>query len=128
MALSEVGPRFITANLEWTGSSNVKVTANEEVTLRDGTAAYRTDIESNLGGKYTTQVVSAYKGGKLVSLYCDIPTVPIYYNMDKTVAEYEQECASIVQSLAFDSKKLRMAKEIAKHQDDWEVPCDRRSD
>jgi hypothetical protein len=118
MALSEVGPRFITANFEWMGSSNVTVTANEKITLRDGTAAYRTDIESNFSSKTRTQVVSAYKDGKLVSLYCDIPTDPIYFNMDRTMAEYKEECASIVQSLTFDSKELRMAKEIAKHQDD----------
>jgi CubicO group peptidase (beta-lactamase class C family) len=118
MALSEVGPRVIAANFEWTGSSNVTVTANEKITLRDGTAAYRTDIESNFGGKINTQVVSAYKDEKLVSLYCEFQTDPIFYNMDKTTAEYKQECASIVQSLTFDSQKLRMAKEIAKHQDD----------
>ena len=118
IALSEVGSRFVAANIERLGSSNVTVTANEKITLRDGTAAYRTNIESNFVSKARTQIVSAYKGGKLVSLYCDIPTDPIYYNMDRTVAEYKQECASIVQSLTFDSKELRMAKEIAKHKDD----------
>jgi hypothetical protein len=70
--------------------SNVKVISNKEITLKDGTKAYRTDIEWLFQGSFslTTLVVSAFKNGKWVFLTAHPWQAP-------------NEVASIVESLTF---------------------------
>jgi len=69
MTLADHGPKLYAPALEKFGS-NVKVISNKEVTLKDGTKAYRTDIkwlyEEDIW--VTTLVVSIFKDDKMVFL------------------------------------------------------------
>jgi len=87
--VADVGPRALAVALENVGS-NVKVISNKEITLKDGTKAYRTDIEWLFQGSFslTTLVVSAFKNGKWVFLTAHPWQAP-------------NEVASIVESLTF---------------------------
>lgn len=69
MKLADVGPKAYAVALENAGS-NVNVISNKEITLKDGTKAYRTDIKWLFQGSFslTTLVVSAFKDGKWVFL------------------------------------------------------------
>jgi len=69
MKLADVGPKAYAVALEGVGS-NVKVISNKEITLKDGSKAYRTDIEWLFRGSFslTTLAVSAFKDGKWVLL------------------------------------------------------------
>lgn len=48
--------------------SNITVTSNEKIALKDGTQAYRTDFESTMQNNQLmmTNLVSAYKNGKCI--------------------------------------------------------------
>jgi len=87
--LEDVGPKALAVALEGVGS-NVKVISNKEITLKDDTKAYRTDIEWKWQGSYalTTLSVSAFKEGKWVLLTTHPPRAP-------------NEVAPIVESLTF---------------------------
>ncbi len=89
MKLADVGPKALAVALEKVGS-NVKVISNKGITLKDGTKAYRTDMEWLFQGSFsiTTLVVSALKDGKWVSLATHPWQAP-------------NEVASIVESLTF---------------------------
>jgi len=66
--------------------SDLKITANSEITLKDGTSAYRSEIQwfyKPAGVRLTTQAVSAYKDSKLVRITAHSLTESI--NADKIV-------------------------------------------
>jgi len=69
MTLADVGPKAYVFGLKTVGS-NVKVISNEEISLKDGTKAYRTNIKWLWKGtlQLRTLVVSAFKDGKWVYL------------------------------------------------------------
>ena len=89
MKLDDVGPKALAFALEGVGS-NVKVLSNKEITLKDGTKAYRTDIGWKWQSSFavTTLSVSAFKDGKWVLLTTHATRVP-------------NELAPIVESLTF---------------------------
>ncbi|MCP4755621.1 MAG: beta-lactamase family protein [Proteobacteria bacterium] len=69
--LSEVGPAFYAVNLEKSGAgSEIEVLKNEEIKLKCGTPAYYSEIEWTYMGSrlLITQLVSAYKNGKWISI------------------------------------------------------------
>ena len=67
MKLEDFGPKQYAAWMKKFGS-NITIMSNEEITLEDGTQAYRTDIEWIMKNNQpvTTNLVSAYKDGKCV--------------------------------------------------------------
>lgn len=68
--LAEIGPKVYKANLEKYGT-NVSVISNKEITLKDGTKAYRTDFEwrwADTSTLVTTRLVSAFKDGKWIHI------------------------------------------------------------
>ena len=68
VALADVGPVSYAAILGRLGS-NVKIVSNKKITLRDGTAGYRTDFQWLYGSfLWKTVVVSVFKDGKWVSV------------------------------------------------------------
>jgi hypothetical protein len=69
MTLADVGPKAYVSGLKRVGS-NVKVISNEEISLKDGTKAYRTHIKWRWKGtlQLSTLIVSAFKDGKWVYL------------------------------------------------------------
>jgi len=69
MTLADVGPKAYVFGLKTVGS-NVKVISNEEISLKDGTKAYRTNIKWLWKGtlQLRTLVVSAFKDGKWIYL------------------------------------------------------------
>jgi hypothetical protein len=89
LQLADMGPKAYAAALKSVGS-NVKVISNEEIKLKDGTKAYRTDIEWKWKGVFalTTLVVSAFKDGKWVFLATHTELAP-------------NEVVPIVESLTF---------------------------
>lgn len=89
MKLEDFGPKFYAQELENVGS-NIKVISNEEITLKCGTKAYRTDITWlwNNNVPITTFLVSVYKNGKCIFL-CAHPW------------KYHDKAEPIVLSLSF---------------------------
>ena len=72
--------------------SDLKITANNEMTLKDGTRAYRSEIQwfyIPAGVRLMTQMVSAYQGGKAVWITAHPQTEP-------------ERISQIVESLRFD--------------------------
>ena len=67
MKLKDFGPKQYASWMKKYGS-NITVTANSEITLKDGTQAYRTDIEWIMKNNQPviTNLVSAYKDGKCI--------------------------------------------------------------
>jgi CubicO group peptidase (beta-lactamase class C family) len=71
VALSKVGPDFYAVNLEKSGAgSEIEILTNQEISLKCGTRAYYSEIEWMYRGSnlLTTQLVSAFKGGKWVAV------------------------------------------------------------
>ena len=89
MKIADVGPKALAVALEKLGS-NINVISNKEIKLKDGTKAYRTDIEWLFRRSFslTTLTVSAFKDGKWVFLSAHPWQAP-------------NEVASIVESLTF---------------------------
>lgn len=94
--LEEIGPKVFAGLLEKYGS-DVHVIFNRNIALRDGTRAYRTDIDWQIHSlKLRTLLVSAFKDRKWVYLLYSI------YNGDEaTISEEVNKGASIVESLTF---------------------------
>ena len=90
MRLDEFGPKFYAQDLNNYGS-NIKVISNEEITLKCGTKAYRTDITWlwNNALPFTTFLVSVYKDGKCIFLWAE-------------TWKYHDKIEPIVQSLTFE--------------------------
>lgn len=91
MTLADIGPKVYLPTLKEVGS-NFNVVSNDEITLKDGTKAYRTEIKGLYrDGKtqITTLLVSAFKDGKWVYLTTDPIGDP-------------SEVAWIVESLTFE--------------------------
>lgn len=90
MKLVDIGPKGYVPLLQNVGT-DIQVTSNKEITLKDGNNAYRTDIEWMFQGSYllNTIVVSAFKDGKWVFLTAQ----PIFD---------PAQVAPIVESLVFD--------------------------
>jgi hypothetical protein len=67
LKLEDFGPKQYASWMKKFGS-NITVISNKEVVLRDGTKAYRTDIEWIMKNNQPviTNLVSAYKNGKCV--------------------------------------------------------------
>ena len=68
MALAEVGPKAYTEKLALVGS-DIRILANREIELKDGSIAYRTDFEWQWianESKVTTRLVSAFKEGQWI--------------------------------------------------------------
>ena len=67
MKLEDFGPKQYAAWMKKFGS-NITIISNQEITLKDGTPAYRTNIEWTMKNNQpvTTNLVSAYKDGKCV--------------------------------------------------------------
>ena len=72
--------------------SDFEVTRNEPITLGDGSSAYRSEVrwrDGQRGATVATQLVSAYRGGRLVMVAAHS-------------AEAKEEAARIVESLRFE--------------------------
>jgi hypothetical protein len=67
MKLEDFGPKQYASWMKNFGS-NITVISNGEIALKDGTRAYRTDIEWIMKNNrpVITNLVSAYKGGKCI--------------------------------------------------------------
>ena len=67
MKLEDFGPKEYASWLKDYGS-NITVISNDEIMLKDGTAAYRTDLEWTLKNNksLTTNLLSTYKDGKCI--------------------------------------------------------------
>jgi CubicO group peptidase (beta-lactamase class C family) len=90
MKLADMGPKVHVSTLEKLGT-NVNVISNREIRLKDGTKAYRTDIEwlsKDISLTITRTIVSAFKDGKCVFLAAD-------------PWRYPHEVAPVVGSLTF---------------------------
>jgi hypothetical protein len=102
--LAEVGPRdYVAALKNYAFGSNVRVISNEPLNLKDGTQAFRTDIEWvwKSGIQLRTIVVSVFKEGKWIN---------ISYNLVATIAasvpEKLKEGSDIVESLTFNENYI----------------------
>jgi len=86
MKLEDFGPKFYASNLP-----NVQVISNKKITLKCGTSAYRTDMKWLWKNsiQLSSEIVSAFKDGKCVFIAVHS-------------REYQEEMASIVESLAFE--------------------------
>jgi hypothetical protein len=95
--LAEVGPVFIANALKRYGS-NIQVVSNKKIILKDGTVAYRTDINWKLQSSYRlrTMLVSAFKDRKYVSLFYSLDA-----SIEASISESMNEGASVVESLTF---------------------------
>lgn len=104
--LAEVGPRVFASALNEFGS-NIEVVSNTKITLADGTAAYRTDInwlwQSSF--KLRTLVVSAFHEKKLTGLVWVFLVYSLGASNEADISEDLNEGASIVESLTFKQHK-----------------------
>jgi hypothetical protein len=67
MKLEDFGPKEYASWMKKYGS-NITVTSNDEIMLKDGTEAYRTDFKWTMKNNKSmiTNLVSAYKNGKCI--------------------------------------------------------------
>jgi CubicO group peptidase (beta-lactamase class C family) len=67
MKLEDFGPKEYASWMKKYGS-NITVISNDEITLKDGTTAYRTDFEWTMKNNksWTTNLVSTYQDGKCI--------------------------------------------------------------
>ncbi len=68
VALMDMAQYYVDRNLESGVGSDMKITRNEQIMLRDGTPAYRSEVKWVYGGgiRLNTQMVSAFKNGKAI--------------------------------------------------------------
>ena len=98
ITLVEVGPKVFTRILKDFGS-NIEVISNKSITLDDGTAAYRTEINWKFQSRwhYKNLLVSVFKDRKWVFLTYATP-IDYYEN---SIESNLNEGKSIVESLTF---------------------------
>ncbi len=96
--LAEVGPKVFTKTLEEVGS-DVQILSNQQITLKDGQVAYRTDIDWkwNSALKMRTLLVSAYKEGKWISVEYQI-FVPYHL---PSLSESMEVGSAVIESLTY---------------------------
>lgn len=98
--LAEVGPKIIASHLEDEfNGSKIEIVSNNEIILRDGTVAYRTDVNwlYQSSWRLRTLYVSAFKDQKWIVLSY---TVLADYHV-ASLPELLSEGTSIVESLTF---------------------------
>lgn len=90
LKLADIGPKFY-ANILLNLGVEVKVVSNKEIILKDGTKAYRTELEWLWQGtlSITTIVVSAFKEGEFV------------YLTTTSLWKENEEVTQIIESLTF---------------------------
>ena len=95
--LADIGPKAFASELKNFGS-NIQVISNKKITLENGTAAYRTDINWKWQSSWSmrTLLVSAFKDRKLVFLVYSFGV-----SNDASISENLKEGTSIVESLIF---------------------------
>ncbi len=94
--LAEAGPTVFVSSLQNFGS-NIQVVSNKQITLDDGTIAYKTEIHWKWQSfPLITLVVSAFKDKKLIFLDYSLQN-----SIEASISENMNEGNSIVKSLTF---------------------------